>query len=255
MDKVQVPVEEGLSGAPKTDNASPVENNERPEWLPEKFKSPEELAKSYAELERKLGGKPTVDEAFDQETAETQQVEDALPENPEGQPYIPGMEADKVQEISDYAWENRELTDDHYAELEKAGYPREVVDQFMQGQFAAREMAESQLYNAGGGKENVEAMFAWAGENLSQEQIDTYNERLDRGGADAIMAIEHLKSRYDASGYADAQTVQAANAPTTETSVFRSTQQVVEAMSDPRYKSDPAYRADVERKLQRSNIF
>jgi len=26
----------------------------RPEWLPEKFQSPEDLAKSYAELEKKL---------------------------------------------------------------------------------------------------------------------------------------------------------------------------------------------------------
>ena len=32
----------------------------RPEWLPEKFKSPEDMAKAYAELEGKLGGnKPT----------------------------------------------------------------------------------------------------------------------------------------------------------------------------------------------------
>ena len=30
---------------------------ERPEWLPEKFKTPEDLAKSYNELQSKLGGK------------------------------------------------------------------------------------------------------------------------------------------------------------------------------------------------------
>ena len=30
--------------------------SERPEWLPEKFSSPEDLAKSYSELEKKLSG-------------------------------------------------------------------------------------------------------------------------------------------------------------------------------------------------------
>ena len=30
---------------------------ERPEWLPEKFNDPAELAKSYTELESKLGAK------------------------------------------------------------------------------------------------------------------------------------------------------------------------------------------------------
>ena len=33
-----------------------AEADTRPEWLPEKFKSPDELAKAYAELERKQGG-------------------------------------------------------------------------------------------------------------------------------------------------------------------------------------------------------
>ena len=29
--------------------------SDRPEWLPEKFKSPEDMASSYSELESKLG--------------------------------------------------------------------------------------------------------------------------------------------------------------------------------------------------------
>ena len=35
--------------AAEQDNSS-----DRPDWLPEKFTSPEDLAKSYAELEKKL---------------------------------------------------------------------------------------------------------------------------------------------------------------------------------------------------------
>lgn len=48
--------------APATEpTAIPVpqtaDNSQRPEWLPEKYKSPEELAKAYKELESKLGTK------------------------------------------------------------------------------------------------------------------------------------------------------------------------------------------------------
>jgi hypothetical protein len=38
--------------AAEQDNSS-----DRPDWLPEKFSSPEDLAKSYAELEKKLSSK------------------------------------------------------------------------------------------------------------------------------------------------------------------------------------------------------
>jgi hypothetical protein len=36
---------------------------------------------------------------------------------------------------------------------------------------------------------------------------------------------------------------------------FESPQQLVQAMSDPRYEKDPAYRKSLEQKLHRSNIF
>jgi hypothetical protein len=44
----EAPVEQAAAQAPASD---------RPEWLPEKYKSPEDLAKAYKELESKLGSK------------------------------------------------------------------------------------------------------------------------------------------------------------------------------------------------------
>ncbi len=38
-----------------TEEQTPTE--ERPEWLPEKFSSAEEMAKSYSELEKKIGAR------------------------------------------------------------------------------------------------------------------------------------------------------------------------------------------------------
>lgn len=256
VERSEVQVEEGLESNSKTPSAT----DERPQWLQDKFESPEELAKAYNELEKKLGQRSTPDEGWKTEpkegeeaTEESEATEEVAEEAPV-QTTLPGIENELVEEISKHAWENRSLSDEHYETLEKAGYSRDVVDQFMAGQFAQQDAAQSALLNAGGGQENVNSMFSWAEENLTQDQIDVYNGKFDQGGPDAIMAMEHLKARYDASGEAAAKTVSGAVAPSVETSVYRSAAQVVEAISDPRYKSDPAYRAEVERKIARSNV-
>ncbi len=43
------------SAAPVDTNTQTAAPSQRPEWLPEKYKSPEDLAKAYKELESKLG--------------------------------------------------------------------------------------------------------------------------------------------------------------------------------------------------------
>jgi len=42
--------------------------------------------------------------------------------------------------------------------------------------------------------------------------------------------------------------------PSNSTDFYRSQQDVVQAMSDPRYERDPAYRQDIMDKLERSDL-
>jgi len=274
--RVQVPAEDGISNTP-ADNAKDME---RPQWLPEQFKDGEDLWKSYQELrkdhtkkaqelaelkkakpaeewregekpEPKAKGEPK--EEPKEETDEPEKAEVADLEK--AKQLLPGFSETEINEISDYAWENGELTEDHYAKLEKAGYSREVVDQFMAGQFAVVEGQRTALINAGGGEQRVQHMFSWAKDNLSEAQIDAYNTKLNAGGADAMLAMESLVQRYERSGQAIGPSmIQGANEPAGNTDVFRSTAQVVEAINDPRYKSDPAYRASVQQKIGRSKV-
>lgn len=51
------PTEESTNAETPVEAQEPTEAQERPEWLPEKYKSPEDLAKAYKELESKLGKK------------------------------------------------------------------------------------------------------------------------------------------------------------------------------------------------------
>ena len=62
-----------------------------------------------------------------------------------------------------------------------------------------------------------------------------------------------IKAAYiNANGY-EGETI-TGKPPSNVQDVFRSQAEVVQAMSDPRYDRDPAYRSDVFQKLERSNV-
>ena len=67
------------------------------------------------------------------------------------------------------------------------------------------------------------------------------------------LAVNGLKSQYEnANGYEGKMLT--GKAPNTSRDVFRSQPELVEAMSDPRYDLDPAYRQDIIEKLDRSDL-
>jgi hypothetical protein len=97
-------------------------------------------------------------------------------------------------------------------------------------------------------------MIQWAGQNLSEQEVAMYDAVMDRGDPLAMFfAAQALNARYqDAVGY-DGEML-TGSAPRNAGDSFRSQAELVAAMSDPRYDRDPAYRADVADKLERSNI-
>lgn len=256
---------DNLSRANAEAREQPAEPNNpaRPEWLQEKFQTPQDLAKAYDELERKLGGKQAPPREMTEQASNEElrtQREEAPPPSQEpnsdpGTPLLPGLENNIVEQMSDYAWENQSLTDEHYQTLAQAGYSREMVDSYMAGQFAMAEDNHQQLMDAGGGEQNVQQMFAWAQQNMTDQQIAAYDDMFDRGGPEARMAMENLRAKYEGAGGNSAWGgMQGANAPSYEVGTYQSTADVLEAMRDPRYKTNPAYREEVARKLAQSNV-
>ena len=55
VDTIQV--QSDVTGKPAEETSNETQNSDRPEWLPEKFTSAEELAKSYTELEKSYSEK------------------------------------------------------------------------------------------------------------------------------------------------------------------------------------------------------
>ena len=240
--------------AAKYDNLD-ASTDDRPEWLPEKFKSAEDLAKAYSELEKKFGSR-TKEEPVADATNKADEVADKADTDADTAEDQAREATENFDELSESYWENGSLSDTQYEKLEKAGIPKALVDSYIAGQQALLEATRSQVFNSVGGENNYNSMTEWASETLSKDEIRTYNAAVNGGDMTAaMMAVKGLKARYDAEvGFEPARAVKGATA-TAGSTVYRSVAELQEDMKNPRYQNDPAFRKDVERKLSRSDIF
>lgn len=236
VDAASNPPVEGTEGTPPED---------RPQWLPEKFKSPEDMAKAYSELEAKLGqAKPADPPAADPAAPPPADPEAAL--------------ADKGLDLQDFSSEfaqKGELSAESYAKLAKAGYSRQIVDQYIEGQRAVAARFETDIMSEVGGAEKYSAITAWAKANLTPQEIAAYNTAVSSGNADqAKLAALGLGAKFERANGSDPQRLLGGQGAGSAGDVFESMAQVTAAMKDPLYKNDPAFRAKIQAKLSRSNV-
>jgi hypothetical protein len=212
----------------------------RPEWLPEKFNSPEELAKAYGELEKQF----TQKNQTKPEGSETQSQVEQIVENA-------GL---SLTDLTAEFEQTGQLSEDSYEKLAKVGVSRDYVDAYIRGQEALITQYQGEVFNVAGGRDGYTAMIQWASQNLNAEEIEAFNTTVNSGNLEqAKLAVKGLHARFSSTEGNEPSLV--TGNPGDSGGVFRSTSELVEAMSNPKYKSDPAYRADVEKKLARSNIF
>jgi hypothetical protein len=226
----------------------PQEQGDRPEWLPEKFKTPEDMSKAYTELEKKLGQAPKED------TEESEQVEEKAEDNEEQSEENTSEAYQAVAEASKEFFENDgQLSEETYNALEKAGLPRDLVDSYAAGQQALLSSEEGQIKSVAQG--NYDAMAEWANENLPQEEIDAFDEAVTGGTiSQAKLAVQGLYARYQNEVGAKPKLTQGAVSGVS-TMPFKSMQELARAQSDPRYKSgDKAYHEEIDRRLSVSKI-
>ena len=219
--------------APQAEAPQDNQPSERPEWLPEKFKTPEDLAKSYSELEKKLSS-PAEEKPEEQAPAEE----------------IPQVEFNKfAEEFS----QKGELSTDSFSELEKMGYPKEMVETYIKGMQASEAADSNAVMQVAGGEDGYKELTDWARDNMEARELELYNQMVGTGTDNAKMAVEWLMSKREVAGGIEPNLLsgRATGAPKQE---YRSTAEVVADMKDPRYATDPAFRQDVENKLARSSV-
>jgi len=208
---------------------------DRPEWLPEKFKSPEDLAKAYSELERRFSTPAEKPKSIPQADAGTRGT----------------LDFDSFSK--EYA-ENGSLSEESIAKLASNGIPENVVRNYLDGLNAITEKQTQQIYSIAGGEEKYNSMLEWASESLDEQEIGAFNAIMEQGNpASMQMAVRGLQARFSQSNGSPSKLVQGDTiGPSGGT--FRSVAELTSAMKDPRYHKDPAYRRDIENRLKNSNI-
>jgi plasmid maintenance system antidote protein VapI len=227
----------------------PIEESKetRPEWLPEKFKSPEDMAKAYGELETKLGQT----EPKQEQVKETKK-DDLSIDNAEKAVENAGLNMDTLQQEYN---ESGQLNDKSYEALAKVGIPKDYVDAFIKGQEAIATQTANTLKQEVGGDEAYKNMMTWASENLNEAEINAYNRTVNGKDIEATkLAIAGLNAKYKNAEGIEPNLAKGDRPSTSNATGFRSWAEVTAAMSDPRYSKDVAYQADVQAKLKNSKL-
>ena len=216
-----------------------------------KFENAEELENAYLNLQKKLGG-------GDDDVQDTTLDEDEY--------YDEGTSAgiELIQGASDEYWANDcQLSADTMEEFKNMS-SNDLVNAYIaiqennpnaQGGYSPdlTDAEMNQVYNSAGGEAEYNRLTSWAADNIPESKLDAFNNIIDQGNATAIqIAVAGLRSEYENQEGYEGRMLTGKAARTLDG--FRSQAEVVEAMNDPRYDRDPAYRQDVYDKLERSNV-
>ena len=218
-----------------------------------KFENAEELENAYLELQRKMGSGDTdedteeayldEDEYYDEATsAGIELIQGASDEYYANEGQLSADTMEQFKEMSSNDLVNAYIAIQENNPNQGGGYSPDLTDAEM-----------NQVYNSAGGEAEYNRLTSWAADNVPESKLDAFNSIIDKGNATAIqIAVSGLRSEYEAQeGYEgrmlQGKAARAANG-------FRSQAEVVQAMSDPRYDTDPAYRQDVYDKLENSNV-
>jgi hypothetical protein len=117
------------------------------------------------------------------------------------------------------------------------------------------EAQANQLFDMIGGEKVYKDMMDWAGQTLGPEEIEMYDSVMAKGDPNSIFfAVQALNNKYTDAVGKDGQMLTGRKSASSADNVYRSQSELVAAMSDKRYDSDPAYRSDVMRKLANSDL-
>jgi hypothetical protein len=210
-----------------------------------KYKDASDLEKAYLELQGKLGEKS---EEVSEET-ETETEEEAT---------------ESAANILDDIWnegQSDKVSKETFEKLQKMD-PVDVAKMAMEArskaqQPQAKEFSDQdveQIHGLVGGSENYNNMMSWAQQNVAEQEVNMYDAVMEMGNPmAAYFAVQALALKYQDQSGRDGQLL-TGKAPKSTGDSFKSQAELIKAMEDSRYNDDPAYRQEVQAKLERSNV-
>tara|TARA_Y100000004_G_scaffold192511_1_gene253196 strand:- start:281 stop:1111 length:831 start_codon:yes stop_codon:yes gene_type:complete len=249
---VDTPVETHDAGF--VSNDSIVTQEGRPAWLPDKFDSPEAMARAYAELETKFHSNDEQLQQLESQANYEQQAQEVMETPPH---MVDQLLDERGLDFSVFQQEYNEtgqLSEDAYLALQEAGIEPQMVDTWIAGQEAIADQQIDSIYNMVGGEQVYNQMLEWAGDNLQPWEMDAFNDQIESLDANSMFAVQGLMARMQNDEGSPPMLYQGEPSQYSAPK-YDSLAQLTSAMSDPRYASDPAYRREVTSRLNNSELF
>lgn len=186
----------------------------------------------------------TIEQDFQKQQSREQEVKSTLAKS--------GIDFDALAAEYD---KDGALSAESLAALEKAGYPKAVVDAYLAGLDAFADRYVQEVKNLAGGEENYARLIQFIG-TQPQNVIDGFNAAIQTGNLAQIqLALAGIQAQMTAAyGTANPSILAGAQGAGTPTG-YQTTAEMTKDMSDPRYQTDPAFTQEVYRKLQYSSLF
>ena len=214
-----------------------------------KYKNAEELEQGYIELQKKLG---SPEEKAEEKTPEPEkEVKEEKKEEAVDTAFLDTLWNESQKEFTKETIEKlQSMKPEDIAQMH-LNYRANVKTEESPG-FSEQDI--TQLKGVVGGEEQYQQMMGWAKDNLSEGEVNMYDQVMDKGDPlAAFFAVQALTYRFNDSRGVDGEMLQG-KAAKSDADTFKSQAQVVKAMSDPQYEKDPAYRQAIYDKLERSNL-
>lgn len=193
---------------------------------------------------------PPEETPIEQKVADLKSSEDALKDD------LKTKGVDFETAVSEYN-EKGVLSDATMDALEKAGYPKAVVEGFIKSRQVLETQYTAAVYEAAGGEAEYGRMTQWAAANLSKADVEAFNNAIDSGNLGTVKLI--MGGIRSAMGEAMTQkhgtsnpSVMGGPASTNTTGGFADKAEMVKAMSDKRYCRDPQYTKLVESRMAKT---
>ncbi len=111
----------------------------------------------------------------------------------------------------------------------------------------------NQILSSIGGEDVYNEALGWAVDNLKPDEVAAFDNVINSGNKDAIFfAANALVQRYQNDVGFEGKRVSGKAVKAQSAKAFRSQAELARAISDPRYRTDPAYRLDIQDRLAAS---
>lgn len=156
-----------------------------------------------------------------------------------------------VKEYNEYG----ALSSQTMADLARAGYPKEVVETFIESRQVLENKFTNAVYDAAGGEKEYARLTQWAAQNLPSKVVNSFNRAIDSNNLEAVsLMLDGIKAKMTAKQGTRNPSIIGGATSAPSTKGFASKAEVIEAMSDKRYGRDAEYTASVERKMLYTNL-